>query len=75
MILDSLQAYFINPSHQSACLYVFPFIVDRQRLRKNPPIVTRQRICKNIPAAMNTRNNGFIFGRVVLYAVSVYEAK
>jgi hypothetical protein len=28
-------AYFINPSHQSVCLYVYPPIVARQRLDKN----------------------------------------
>jgi hypothetical protein len=28
-------AYFINPFHQSVCLYVYPHIVARQRLGKN----------------------------------------
>jgi hypothetical protein len=28
-------AYFINPSHQSVCLYVYPRIVARQRLGKS----------------------------------------
>jgi hypothetical protein len=28
-------AYFINPSHQYVCLYVYPFIVARQRLGKD----------------------------------------
>jgi hypothetical protein len=28
-------AYVINPSHPSACLYVYPLIVARQRLSKN----------------------------------------
>jgi hypothetical protein len=27
-------AYFINPAHQSVCLYVYPLIVARQRLGK-----------------------------------------
>jgi hypothetical protein len=35
-------AYFINPSHQSVCLYVYS------------PIVARQRLCKNVIAGMNT---------------------
>jgi hypothetical protein len=35
-------AYFINPSHQSAYLYVYPLLVVRQRPGKN------------ITAAMNT---------------------
>jgi hypothetical protein len=30
-------AYFINPSHQSACLYAYPPIVARQRLGKSVP--------------------------------------
>jgi hypothetical protein len=34
-------AYFINPVHQSVCLYV------------NPPIVARQRLGKNVNAAKN----------------------
>jgi hypothetical protein len=36
-------AYFINPSHQSVCLYVYP------------PIVARQRLGKNVTAATNTQ--------------------
>jgi hypothetical protein len=35
-------AYFINPSHQSVCLYVYP------------PIIARERLGKNVTAAMNT---------------------
>jgi hypothetical protein len=31
-------AYFMNPSHQSACLYVHPPVVARQRFGKYPPI-------------------------------------
>jgi hypothetical protein len=27
-------AYFINPSHQSVCLYVYPAIFHRQRFGK-----------------------------------------
>jgi hypothetical protein len=27
--------YFINPSHQSVCLYVYPSIFARQRLGEN----------------------------------------
>jgi hypothetical protein len=27
--------YFMNPSHQSVCLYMYPRIVARQRLGKN----------------------------------------
>jgi hypothetical protein len=38
-------AYFINPSHQSACLYVYP------------PIGAGQWLCNHVPAAMNTFNN------------------
>jgi hypothetical protein len=70
-----LKAYFINPSHQSVCLYVYPFIIDRQRLGKNPLIVARQRLSKNVPAVMNARNNRLIVGRVVFYAVCVVSSK
>jgi hypothetical protein len=36
-------AYFINPSHQSVCLYVYPLIVARQRLGKNVTAATNTR--------------------------------
>jgi hypothetical protein len=32
--------YIINPTHRSVCLYVYPLIVARQRLRKNVTAVT-----------------------------------
>jgi hypothetical protein len=35
-------AYFINPSRQSVCLYLYP------------PVVARQRLGKNVTAATNT---------------------
>jgi hypothetical protein len=47
--------YFINPSHQSVCLYVYP------------PIIARQRHSKHVPAATNTRNDRRIVGLVILY--------
>jgi hypothetical protein len=46
--------YFINPSHQSVCLYVYPFVARR------PP-------GKPVPAAKNTRNNIRIVRRVFLW--------
>jgi hypothetical protein len=33
-------AYFINPSHQSVCLYVYPHIAARQWLVKNVTAAT-----------------------------------
>jgi hypothetical protein len=33
-------AYFINPSHQSVCLYAYPLIVARQRLGKKVAAAT-----------------------------------
>jgi hypothetical protein len=56
-------AHFINPSHQSPCLYVYPLIVARQVLGKH------------VPAARNTRNSRIIVGRVVVYAVRVVSKK
>jgi hypothetical protein len=47
-------AYFKKPSHQSVSLYVYPLIVARQRIGKNPPIAARQRLGKNATAATNT---------------------
>jgi hypothetical protein len=46
-------AYFINPSHQSVCLYVYPPIVARLQLGKNTHIVSRQQLSKNVTAATN----------------------
>jgi hypothetical protein len=37
-------AYFINPSHQSVCLYVYPPTVARQRLVKNVTAVTNTHV-------------------------------
>jgi hypothetical protein len=47
-------AYFLNPSHQSVCLYVYPPVIARQWLSKNPPIIARERLGKNVTAAVNT---------------------
>jgi hypothetical protein len=47
-------SYFINPSHQSVCLYVYPTIVAGQRIDKNSPIVARQRLGKIVTMATNT---------------------
>jgi hypothetical protein len=33
-------AYFINPSHQSVCLYVYPPSIARQRIGKNVTVAT-----------------------------------
>jgi hypothetical protein len=33
-------AYYINPSHQSVCIYVYPLIVARQRLGKKVTAAT-----------------------------------
>jgi hypothetical protein len=49
-------AYFINPSHQSVCMYI-------------SPTVARQRLGKHVPSAMNTRKNRKIVGHVIFYAV------
>jgi hypothetical protein len=53
-------AYFINPSHQSLCLYINHLIVARQRLSKK-----RYRCNEYIS------NNTGIVGDVVFYAVRV----
>jgi hypothetical protein len=50
-----LNAYFVNPSHQSVCLYVYPLIVARQQLVKNAPIAARQRLGKNPPVVARQR--------------------
>jgi hypothetical protein len=49
--------FFINASHQSVCLYVYP------------PIVGRQWLGKHVTAATNTRNHRRSVGRVVFYLV------
>jgi hypothetical protein len=50
------KAYFINPSHQSLCLYVYPTFVARQRLGKQ------------FPTATNTFSDRRNVGRVIFYA-------
>jgi hypothetical protein len=37
------------------CVSVYPLIVARQRLGKNPPIVVRQRLGKNPPIVVRQR--------------------
>jgi hypothetical protein len=46
-------AYFINPSHQSVCLHVYP------------TTVTRQLLGKNVTAATKTNNNINIVEHVI----------
>jgi hypothetical protein len=58
-------AYFINPSHQSVCLYVSPPIVARQRKGKK----------KGYRGNEYARNNRRIVGRVFFYAVCVVSRK
>jgi hypothetical protein len=57
-------AYFINPSDQSACLYVHLFNVARQRLGK-----------KRYLGNEYTRNNSRIVERVVFYVICVVSKK
>jgi hypothetical protein len=44
-----------NPSYQSVCLYVYPPIVARKRLGKNPLIFAWQRLGRNVTAVTNTQ--------------------
>jgi hypothetical protein len=53
-------AYFVNPSHQSVCLYAYTLVVARQRLSRH------------VPTAMNTCKTGSVED-VVFYTVRVYE--
>jgi hypothetical protein len=57
-------AYFINPSHQSICLYVYP------------PIVASQLYSKNVAAAKNThaRVEGLLEALFFIRSVS-YQRK
>jgi hypothetical protein len=52
-------AYFINASHQSVCLYVY---------------VTRQRLGKNVTRGNEYTRINRVIGCVVLYAVHVYKS-
>jgi hypothetical protein len=42
--------FFINPSHQSVCLYVYPYILLGNGTVNNPPIVARHRLYKKVAA-------------------------
>jgi hypothetical protein len=55
-------AYFINPSHQSVYLYVYPTVVARQRLSKN------------MTAAMNTHVTEELLDTFSMWSVS-YQRK
>jgi hypothetical protein len=52
-------AYFINPSHQHMCSYVYP------------TIVVMQRIGIKVSSVTNTHNNERIVGRLRFYATRV----
>jgi hypothetical protein len=39
-----IMAYFLNPSHQSVCLYVYPHIAARQRIGKNVTAATNTNV-------------------------------
>jgi hypothetical protein len=41
-------AYFLNPSHQSECLYVYPTIVTRYRLGKIVTVATNTHTIEEI---------------------------
>jgi hypothetical protein len=62
-------AYFINPSHQSVCLYVYyPLsLLGKASVKYIPPFIARQRLGKHVPTATNTRKNRGIAGRVSLW--------
>jgi hypothetical protein len=46
--------YFINPSHQSARLYMHPLMSARQQLSKSLLILARQWPDKNVTMAIST---------------------
>jgi hypothetical protein len=48
-----LLAYLINSSQQSSCLCLYPPVVARQQLGKNPSHVAIKPLGKNITAATN----------------------
>jgi hypothetical protein len=52
-------AYFINPFHESLCLYMCP------------PIVAMQRLSKHVTAATTTRNKVIVVGGSFFYEVHV----
>jgi hypothetical protein len=41
-------AYFINPSHQSVCLYVYPLIVAKQRLGRRILAATNTHVIEEL---------------------------
>jgi hypothetical protein len=56
MVPDSISTTSsINPSHQSLCTAVYPHLVSKQRLGKNPLLVARQKLGRNVTAATNTQ--------------------
>jgi hypothetical protein len=45
--------YFINPFHQSLCLYVYPLLSLLEYGSVIPPFSATQRLSIHVPAAMN----------------------
>jgi hypothetical protein len=58
-----LVAYFINPSHQSLCLYIYPLIVARRRLGIH------------VPAATNIRNKEELLNESISMRCVSYQTK
>jgi hypothetical protein len=58
-----LTVCFINPSHQSVCLYVCP------------PIIARQKLGKNVTTASDTCSSRRIVGHIIFCAVHIISRK
>jgi hypothetical protein len=63
-------AYFINPTHQSVCLYVYLSYRCKASLQYIPPFGVWQQFVKHVPAAMNTHNRRIV-RHTIFYVVHV----
>jgi hypothetical protein len=62
-------AYFINPFHQSVCLYVYPSY--RCSVKCITPFVARERLGKHVTATNKYKQQYKKFVRVIFYAIRV----
>jgi hypothetical protein len=60
-------SYFLNSSHQSVSLYVYPFY--RCKVKGIPSFGDRRQPSKRIPTAVGTHSNRRIVGHVILCVV------
>jgi hypothetical protein len=55
-----LTVYFIKFSHRSVCLYVYPFIVARQKIAKNVTLATNTLTIEELLGAFSMQSMSYL---------------